>query len=246
MTAEKRAEPTPAYLAPCPFCGEQPTTEPWHGGGPNKLAVICESVNCFVGPMVTGESNQEAVTRWNWRAVKPDTAAEHDQQRDQLRQTVIDGEKRCIELLEERDQLKAANAGLRERVAELEKLAIDDQSGKSWRSIVLNSEFQDGEVDRIASDYLNRAEAAEAKVAELKAKKWEVQHTDTMNEIVQLGLARDASQAHATELARALEAVRKQVHDTRYAGLSYRNNAEILCTEILRIIHTALTPESGT
>ena len=37
-----------------------------------------------------------------------DTAAE----RDKLRQTVIDGEKRCIELLEERDRLKAANAEL--------------------------------------------------------------------------------------------------------------------------------------
>ncbi|KKL73044.1 hypothetical protein LCGC14_2078850 [marine sediment metagenome] len=61
----------------------------------------------------------------------------------------------------------ASVEALRERVAELEKLAIDDQSGKSWRSIVLNSEFQDGEVDRIASDYLNRTEAAEAHATEL-------------------------------------------------------------------------------
>lgn len=57
---------------------------------------------------------------------------------------------------------------LRERVAELHKLAFDDQSGKSWRTVVLNNDFQAGEIDRVASEYLCRAEAAEVRVDELE------------------------------------------------------------------------------
>ena len=45
-------------------------------------------------------------------------------------------------------------------------------------------------------------EALRERGAELKAKKWEVQHTDTMNDMVRLGLARDAAEARVTELER--------------------------------------------
>ena len=53
-----------------------------------------------------------------------DTAAE----RDRLRQTVIDGEKRCIELLQERDQLLVGNAELVTALADLLKL-LDTTTG---------------------------------------------------------------------------------------------------------------------
>ena len=52
-------------------------------------------------------------------------------------------------------------------VEALRKLAIDDQSGESWRAIALKGEFQAGEVDRIANEYLRRAEAVEARCADL-------------------------------------------------------------------------------
>jgi hypothetical protein len=60
--------------------------------------------------------------------------------------------------------------------------------------------------------------ALRERVAEFEAKKWEVQHTDTMNEIVQLGLARDEAEAHATELAGALETMRDNFCRSRCDG----------------------------
>jgi hypothetical protein len=46
-----------------------------------------------------------------------------------------------------------------------------------------------------------RIAALEARVAELEATKWEAQHADTMNDLVAMGLARDAAEARADRLA---------------------------------------------
>jgi DNA primase len=47
-------------------------------------------------------------------------------------------------------------------------------------------------------DMEDRATAAEVRVAELEAAKWNVRHTDTMNDMVLMGLARDEAEARAT------------------------------------------------
>lgn len=46
----------------------------------------------------------------------------------------------------------------------------------------------------------------EARVAELEATKWEAQHADTMNDLVAMGLARDAAEARADRLADGITA----------------------------------------
>lgn len=69
-TAKLAAEPPPTGPTdprPCPFCGSQPTVELWHGGGPDKRSISCEGEKCAVRPMVTGETLDEAVARWNQR-----------------------------------------------------------------------------------------------------------------------------------------------------------------------------------
>lgn len=47
----------------------------------------------------------------------------------------------------------------------------------------------------------------EARVAELEAAKWETKHADTMNDLVAMGLARDAAEARADRLADGITAV---------------------------------------
>lgn len=62
-------------MKPCPFCGGEPTMQPWHGGLPTKKLITCtnagfydEDGGCSVGPSVTGETDEEAVASWNRRS----------------------------------------------------------------------------------------------------------------------------------------------------------------------------------
>ena len=59
---------TVEILVGCPFCGETPTVEPWHGGGPRKHAVSCDNGECPAAPIVTGNTKAAAIRRWNTRA----------------------------------------------------------------------------------------------------------------------------------------------------------------------------------
>lgn len=64
------AKPQPAAppeLLPCPFCGQPPTIEPWHGGPKSKRMISCENVYCDVSPQVTGNTARKAIERWNTR-----------------------------------------------------------------------------------------------------------------------------------------------------------------------------------
>lgn len=57
----------PAELLPCPFCGDAPEVEPWHGGGPNKHMVGCVNDNCSAQPDVAGATRAKAIAAWNRR-----------------------------------------------------------------------------------------------------------------------------------------------------------------------------------
>ncbi len=54
-------------MLPCPFCGETPIMEPWHGGELNRVRIGCDNDDCCAGPSVIGESPVEAMSRWNTR-----------------------------------------------------------------------------------------------------------------------------------------------------------------------------------
>ena len=61
----------PAQLCPdlpaCPFCGSPPEMEFWHGGKPTKRMIACSGDDCEVNPMVTGETEREAIKHWSRR-----------------------------------------------------------------------------------------------------------------------------------------------------------------------------------
>ncbi len=50
-------------LTSCPWCGQTPTIEPWHGGGPDKHLVHC-CADCFANRSVVAETRAEAIDNW--------------------------------------------------------------------------------------------------------------------------------------------------------------------------------------
>lgn len=52
----------------CPFCGEVPLAEPWHGGRPRKTMVSCQNITCPAAPEVCGETPEAALSYWNERS----------------------------------------------------------------------------------------------------------------------------------------------------------------------------------
>lgn len=69
--------------------------------------------------------------------------------------------------------------------------------------------LSDGAFIRIeAAEALERLTAELAERDALKAAKWDVKHTDKMNDLVQMGMARDAAEASAREAWKALETIR--------------------------------------
>lgn len=57
-----------ASLLTCPFCGEAPKMQPWHGGSTRKVLIGCDNFNCPVQPSVTGETARQAKANWDQRA----------------------------------------------------------------------------------------------------------------------------------------------------------------------------------
>lgn len=69
------------------------------------------------------------------------------------------------------------------------------EAGAQEEADTLASKLTNAEI--VAASWKDRAQAAEARVAELEAAKWEAQHADTINDLVAMGLARDEAEARA-------------------------------------------------
>jgi hypothetical protein len=52
---------------PCPFCGEQPVIQPWHGGPKTKRLIGCDNDDCAVRPAVAENTRTRALRTWNTR-----------------------------------------------------------------------------------------------------------------------------------------------------------------------------------
>jgi hypothetical protein len=79
MVKKNKYEPEICEKAlPCPFCGAPAQIQYWHGGKPTKRLIGCSGVHdtlmrqspvtCHVGPSVTGETEAQALKRWNARS----------------------------------------------------------------------------------------------------------------------------------------------------------------------------------
>lgn len=66
MSAEEK-RCTAEEALPCPYCGELPSIQPWHGGGPRKRLVDCCNIDCETKPLVSGPTRQKALDNWNTR-----------------------------------------------------------------------------------------------------------------------------------------------------------------------------------
>lgn len=67
-TKPKKERPLKSpFLLGCPFCGWPPTIERWHGGGPRKRRIACQTETCPVQPSVTGGTSRTAALHWNHR-----------------------------------------------------------------------------------------------------------------------------------------------------------------------------------
>jgi hypothetical protein len=60
----------------CPWCGEIPQVESWHGGGPEKVMVSCVADFCLVAPHVAAETLALGRTTWNERHIDDDAPEE--------------------------------------------------------------------------------------------------------------------------------------------------------------------------
>ena len=52
---------------PCPFCGEPPIIQYWHGGPPTKRSIDCQSENCPIHPSACAHTEQQTLDDWNMR-----------------------------------------------------------------------------------------------------------------------------------------------------------------------------------
>ena len=76
-------------------------------------------------------------------------------------------------------------------------------------------------------DAVKCMDAQAARIAELEAQKWEVQHTDTMNTLVQMGMARDEAIARA-------ERAEAEVARLRDANAALRAGNDLLLSHAMR------------
>lgn len=65
LTKRLRTPPVIRHdLRSCPWCGASPEIQFWHGGKPSKRMISCSGDDCEVSPMVTGETEREAIAHW--------------------------------------------------------------------------------------------------------------------------------------------------------------------------------------
>lgn len=102
-------------------------------------------------------------------------------------------------------------ASAQARIAELETELEREKSKPRWSVAEFNAITEN--IIKSHAEEVHRAQAAEARVAELEAAKWEAQHVDTMNDLVAIGLARDAAEARADRLAKGIVQAETMIDD---------------------------------
>lgn len=152
-------------LKPCPICGLEPEMEPWHGSGLNSTRIGCNADFCPVGVGVVRPSQRGAIKAWNTRPIEDALRAERDNFR-----AVLDGEgyqhldkiaaetrdctqigaaakARTLEIIAERDALRAEVERLREALAKYTEPLTDEQAE---RAFAIAKENGVGECDTLA------------------------------------------------------------------------------------------------